>query len=99
MIATCPIHNTSMEEKSGQFGTYFSHKTADGYCNGKKITPFKNGNGNIQQPVANGTPSKTDAMLICNAANNATALVNAGTIPIDQWSAYFDKILAKLAGS
>lgn len=39
----CVIHPESeMEEKTGQYGTYFSHQIKDvGYCNGKKITPFK----------------------------------------------------------
>jgi hypothetical protein len=40
--AICPIHNVGMEQKNGQFGPYWSHRIEGaGYCNGKKITPFK----------------------------------------------------------
>ena len=36
------MHQVDMEEKDGQYGTYYSHTIQDvGYCNGKKITPFK----------------------------------------------------------
>jgi hypothetical protein len=41
MTADCPIHNVEMEQKEGQFGVYFSHNLPLGYCNGKKVTPFK----------------------------------------------------------
>ena len=40
MTVTCPLHNVEMEEKTGQFGAYWSHKTEDGYCNGKRVKPF-----------------------------------------------------------
>lgn len=43
LTATCPLHeNTLMDEKDGMYGVYFSHTIPNvGYCNGKKITPFK----------------------------------------------------------
>ena len=42
MTAQCPIHNTEMQSKEGPYGVYYSHTVdGEGYCNGKKITPFK----------------------------------------------------------
>lgn len=41
LTSTCPIHGVPMQQKNGQYGTYWSHMTTDGYCNGKKITPRK----------------------------------------------------------
>ena len=42
MTAQCPLHAVEMEEKNGQYGIYYSHIVENqGYCNGKKITPFK----------------------------------------------------------
>lgn len=36
LTANCPIHpNEIMTEKQGQYGPFFSHKTDDGWCNGK----------------------------------------------------------------
>lgn len=32
----CPIHNVTMYEKNGQYGTFYSHKTESGYCNGRQ---------------------------------------------------------------
>lgn len=55
MTAICPIHSVEMIEKEGQFGAYYSHTIPDqGYCNGKKITPFKS-------PQASGTPARPPA--------------------------------------
>lgn len=48
----CPLHDDPMELKSGQYGDYFSHTIPNvGYCNGKKITPFKS------RPVNGSTPT------------------------------------------
>jgi len=34
--SVCPIHGVTMYEKTGQFGTYFSHyDKVEGYCNGR----------------------------------------------------------------
>lgn len=38
----CQIHGIPMEQKIGQYGPYWSHTTADGYCNGTTVKPFKN---------------------------------------------------------
>ena len=47
--ATCPIHNVELEAKTGQFGNYWSHTIPNvGFCDGKKIKPFKT---QIAQPV------------------------------------------------
>lgn len=40
MTNICQIHNEAMEEKTGQYGKYWSHRTTDtnypkGFCNGK----------------------------------------------------------------
>lgn len=44
LTSTCPIHNVPMEQKDGQYGMYWSHRIeGTGYCNGKKVTPFKKG--------------------------------------------------------
>lgn len=53
LSSICPIHpGVQMESKEGQFGSYWSHRIEDvGYCNGKKITPFKT-------PQASGTPAR-----------------------------------------
>lgn len=32
---TCLIHNVPMMAKEGKFGKFYSHKTEDGWCNGK----------------------------------------------------------------
>lgn len=38
----CDLHNVMMQEKNGEYGPYYSHIIPDvGFCNGKKITPFK----------------------------------------------------------
>lgn len=38
----CPLHDTPMVAKEGNFGTYHSHIIQNvGFCNGRKITPFK----------------------------------------------------------
>lgn len=39
--AICKIHGVEMEEKDFGKGPFFSHRASDGWCNGKKITPFK----------------------------------------------------------
>lgn len=52
MNAICPLHNVGMIEKEGQYGPYFSHTIQGaGYCNGKKITPFK-----VPQAASAGAP-------------------------------------------
>jgi len=39
LTSICPIHNVEMEEKNGQYGPYFSHRVAEGWCNGRRIKP------------------------------------------------------------
>lgn len=57
----CPIHQVEMIEKSGQFGTYYSHTIPDvGFCNGKKITPFKKANDESPTPPPQPLPPQPD---------------------------------------
>ncbi len=42
LTSICPTHNVEMQPKTGMYGTYWSHTIPEvGFCNGKKITPFK----------------------------------------------------------
>lgn len=41
VTAVCPLHGVQMEEKTGQYGSFWSHRTSEGFCDGKKIKPFK----------------------------------------------------------
>lgn len=31
----CPIHKVEMSLRDGKFGPFYSHRTTDGFCNGK----------------------------------------------------------------
>ncbi len=31
----CPIHNVMMDLRDGKYGAFYSHRTADGFCNGR----------------------------------------------------------------
>lgn len=52
VTAVCPLHGVQMEEKTGQYGSFWSHRTPEGFCDGKKIKPFKNPTGAYYSPVA-----------------------------------------------
>lgn len=51
LSAICPLHQEEMEEKDGQYGPYFSHRTDDGYCNGKRVKPYTNGGYQPTRPA------------------------------------------------
>lgn len=99
LVGICPLHGVRMEEKDGQYGPYFSHKATDGYCNGRKITPFKrpqqvNGVSTGAGFRPNGQVAKRhDTMFVCNAMNNAVALVNGGTVDLKQLEDTFNRVL------
>lgn len=65
MLAPCPLHDgIQMEEKDGQYGIYFSHRIEGvGYCNGKRITPFRVKPTPIEttrEPLAGSSPKERD---------------------------------------
>lgn len=98
----CELHNVAMVEKTGQYGTYYSHMIQNvGFCDGKKIKPFKQPQ-QVQgvQPAAQAfqqpATKKHDTMLMCNAMNNAVSLASHGIIQISEVEAYFNKILTAL---
>ena len=99
MNAYCTIHNAQMAERQsktkfnddGSAKTYFSHLANGTMCFGKGM-----GNGDSTPPVAQPMAKKHDTMLICNAMNNAQALVSNGIIPIESLEQKFNEILAML---
>lgn len=105
----CPLHNQPMQAKDGEFGPYHSHIIKDvGFCNGKKITPFKNKPvqaTSAPQLTPQGVPAiggyedpKINSMFACNAMNNAVAMVNAGIIADKSLGAAYRRILSILEG-
>src|SRR3989442_11466042 len=34
----CPLHHQPMRERTGRYGKFYSHKTAQGWCQGRLIT-------------------------------------------------------------
>lgn len=40
-VKMCPIHNVPFDKKEGKYGTFYSHKDGDGWCNEKKANEKK----------------------------------------------------------
>lgn len=90
----CNIHKSQMEQRfsktklddNGQPKPYFAHMFEGNMCFGRPERQTK-------APVATKPQVNTDSMLMCNAMNNAVAMVNAGTVGTDQLQSTYKKLL------
>lgn len=85
MTATCPLHQVEMQEKEGQYGPFYSHIVeGQGYCNGKKINPFKGPQtpakpSEPQRPLASPPAKKTEEWTDAEKSKQITRLTLAKT--------------------
>lgn len=103
MTAQCTIHNIEMDEKTsktkfnedGTPKTYFAHIANGEMCFGENMR--KGAQRAVAQTVSVGlAPKKHDTMFVCNAMNNAVAMVNQGIIADESLETAFNRILTIL---
>ena len=98
MNSFCNIHQVSMEQRlsktkfddNGQPKAYFAHMNDGKMCFGRPEKPSANG----FKPAVKSVNS--DSMFMCNALNNAVALVTAGVVPVEKLGDAYKRCLAIL---
>lgn len=90
----CNIHRVPFKKFEKDGSSWYSHKTDDpafpkGYCNEPKEA------SSAPKPTAPAQTSdfKSESMFMCNALNNAVALVNAAKVDVGQLEATYKKLL------
>lgn len=95
LTAMCSIHNTEMDEKDGKYGPFFSHRTEDGWCNGKvngqnkaKIVNIPAPRGEQPDWEAIGAGKTRCAILCAVIEKEGVSVAKASLAVVDQLTEY-----------